>query len=286
MNLASVKTFLAVVRTRNLNKAAEQLHVTQSTVTARLDSLEQALGQKLLLRSRRGAELTKAGFAFQRHAEVLVQTWDLARKAVGLPRNFSGLFSLACHGEFWTGLGEGLLERIKQEHPDLALEAWPGELADIQRWLASGLVDAALSPEVLGASGLASRTLMQERLVQVSSVRRFAQRWDPAYIFVDMGAAYRSQHAQAWPIEESAHMTFGSSNWALDYLLRHGGSAYLPWRLAEPQVAAGRLFEVSGSPEFQRPIHLIWREASLAAHPWIKSLSLEQDDVKSKRFVV
>ncbi len=274
MNLISLSTFLAVVRTRNLNKAAEQLHVTQSTVTARLDTLEEALGQRLLVRSRRGAELTKAGFAFQRHAELMVQTWDLARKTVGLPKDFSGLFSLACHGEFWEGLGDRLVDRIRDDLPDLALEAWPGELADIQRWLSSGLVDAALSPEVLGAPGLASRELTQDRLVQVSSVKRAAQRWDPAYVFVDLGAAFRSQHARAWPVEETAHMTFGSSFWALSYLLRHGGSAYLPWRLAEPHVAAGRLFQVSGSPEFSRPVHLIWREASLATHPWIRALSL------------
>ena len=80
MNIAAFQTFLAVVETGNLSKAAEQLHVTQSTVTTRLDVLEETLGQKLLVRSRRGAELTKAGFAFQRHAELMVQAWEQARK--------------------------------------------------------------------------------------------------------------------------------------------------------------------------------------------------------------
>ena len=53
MNIATLQTFLAVVQTGHLNKAAAQLHVTQSTVTTRLDVLEQTLGQKLLVRSRR-----------------------------------------------------------------------------------------------------------------------------------------------------------------------------------------------------------------------------------------
>ena len=70
MNIAALQTFLAVVQIGNLNKAAEQLNVTQSTVTTRLDTLEETLGQRLLVRSRRGAELTKAGFVFLRHAEV------------------------------------------------------------------------------------------------------------------------------------------------------------------------------------------------------------------------
>jgi DNA-binding transcriptional LysR family regulator len=76
MNLAALETFLAVVDAGNLNKAAERLNVTQSTVTARLDALDEALGQKLLVRSRKGAQLTKAGFAFQRHAELIVRTWE------------------------------------------------------------------------------------------------------------------------------------------------------------------------------------------------------------------
>ena len=47
MNISALKTFLTVVDLGNLNKAAERLNVTQSTVTARLDSLEEALGQRL-----------------------------------------------------------------------------------------------------------------------------------------------------------------------------------------------------------------------------------------------
>jgi len=50
MNLVTLKTFLAVVQTGNLNKAADLLNVTQSTVTARLDALDTELGQSLLLR--------------------------------------------------------------------------------------------------------------------------------------------------------------------------------------------------------------------------------------------
>ena len=116
MNIVTLETFLAVVQVGNLNKAAEQLNVTQSTVTTRLDVLEEALGQKLLVRSRRGAELTKAGFVFLRHAELVAQAWEQARKAVGLPRGFSGMFSFACHFDLWEGFG--IPSRIVAYHGD------------------------------------------------------------------------------------------------------------------------------------------------------------------------
>jgi DNA-binding transcriptional LysR family regulator len=64
-------------------------------------------------------------------------------------------------------------------------------------------------------------------------------------------------------------MTFGSSSWALAYLLRKGGSAYLPWRLSEPHVKAGRLHPVRGAAEFSRTLHFSWRQDSLTSHPWL-----------------
>ena len=270
MNIAALQTFLAVVELGNLNKAAERLNVTQSTVTARLDALDEALGQQLLVRARRGAVLTKAGFAFQRHAELAVQSWEQARKAVGLPKGFSGLFSFACHGDLWDGAGTAWLARLRELQPDLALEAWPGDPAAIRSWLSSGLVDAAMVPEALSGPDLATREWARERLVQVASVRRPVMAWDPAYVYVDLGAEFRRQHSLAWPGDDTAHLTFGASRWALDHLLAKGGSAYLPWRLSADHVRDGRLHRVEGAPEFTRPLYLAWREASLATHPWMQ----------------
>jgi len=277
MNIVVLQTFLAVVQSGNLNKAAEQLHVTQSTVTTRLDALEETLGQALLVRSRRGAQLTKAGFAFQRHAELVVQAWEQARKVVGLAKGFAGLFSFACHGDLWDGAGSAWLEAVRRDHPDLALEAWPGELGEIKNWLLSGLVDAALVPEPISGPGLTCQEVGRERLLQVSTRPRAVQAWDPAYIYVDLGAEFRRQHSLAWPGDETAHMTFGASRWALDYLLQKGGSAYLPWRLVESLVGEGRLHPIVGAPEFSRALHLAWREASLSANPWVSDLSYWTD---------
>lgn len=270
MNIAALQTFLTVVQMGNLNKAAEQLNVTQSTVTARLDVLEESLGQKLLVRSRRGAELTKAGFVFLRHAELVTQAWDQARKAVGLPRGFSGMFSFASHFDLWDGAGSDWLERVRKQQPDLALEAWSGDIADLKRWLISGLVDAALAPEPLSGADLTSTEVGQDRLVLVSTKPRPLMAWDPAYIYVDLGPEFRRQHSLTWPVEQTAHMTFGTSRWALDYLLDKGGSAYLPWRLAVKHMDEGRLHAVKDAPEFSRPLHVTWRKASLAEHPWLE----------------
>ena len=61
MNLTELRTFMAIHDTGSLVRASHRLHVTQSTVTARLKSLEDELGQQLINRQKSGATLTAAG---------------------------------------------------------------------------------------------------------------------------------------------------------------------------------------------------------------------------------
>lgn len=71
MNYADIETFLELVRTRNLTKAAEHLFLSQSTVSNRLRNLENELGFSLFLRGkgRTTIELTRKGEEFAPIAE-------------------------------------------------------------------------------------------------------------------------------------------------------------------------------------------------------------------------
>ena len=271
MNIAAIQTFLCVVRTRNLNLAAEELNVTQSAVTARLDALEQTLGQKLLLRSRKGATLTKAGFAFMDEAEVISRSWETAKSLAKLPEGLTGLFSFCCDPVLWQGLGQTWIESMEHQFSEVAIEVWSGETSTAMQWLHSGLCDAALLTEPLLGDEINNRKFTQEKLILVSTQAREAMAWDPAYVYVDYGSTVRRQHIIAWPGDETARMTFSNPEWALGYLLSRGGSAYLPLRLAESFIDAGQLFRVKSVVEFERTIYLSWRSNSESAFPWLSS---------------
>ena len=60
MNIVSLQTFLAIVETGSLVRASQKMNVTQSTVTARLKTLEDEIGQVLLNRQKSGTTLTPA----------------------------------------------------------------------------------------------------------------------------------------------------------------------------------------------------------------------------------
>lgn len=53
--------FLAVAREQNITKAAETLHITQSTLSKQMMDLEFQLGKSLFIRGKRKLTLTEEG---------------------------------------------------------------------------------------------------------------------------------------------------------------------------------------------------------------------------------
>ena len=77
MNNFGMDTFLALVRTQSVSRAAEQLNVTQSTVSKRLKLLEEEIGTVLFerVRGNRTFRLTPAGEALVEVAERWLSVW-------------------------------------------------------------------------------------------------------------------------------------------------------------------------------------------------------------------
>ncbi|TIM80540.1 MAG: LysR family transcriptional regulator [Mesorhizobium sp.] len=71
MQLDHIETFLDIMESRNFNRTADRLGVTQSTVSTRIRNLEQAIGSELFLRGRAGAEPTAAGRRFEAYAPAM-----------------------------------------------------------------------------------------------------------------------------------------------------------------------------------------------------------------------
>lgn len=78
MNLAEIETFLMIVQTKNITKTAENLFLSQPTISHRLKSLEEELEVKLLTRKKgfKQIELTTQGEEFIPIAERWVSVWQ------------------------------------------------------------------------------------------------------------------------------------------------------------------------------------------------------------------
>ena len=272
VNLASLQTFLAILESGSLARASERLHVGQSTVTARLQKLEQEIGQNLFHRSKSGVMLTAAGLKFRRYAEAMTDLWQQARQETSMPAGISSVCNLGCDLDLWSLIGRGLLGRIHEEHPDTALSAWPGKYDELDQWLATGLIDAALTHHPIIRERMTVYELVSDTLVLVSTRADAPIRFDPGYVYVDAGGDFGRRHAAAYADAGIAKVSFGCSVWALDFLLDRGGSAYLPERIARSWCDSGRLFRLPGAPAFTRSTYLITNTAVADGWPWLEKL--------------
>ncbi len=93
MNFSSMEYFAALARERNFTRAAEQLHITQQSLSTHIAGLEKELGCQLLIRHV-PLELTYAGEVFlryalsfqQKHTAMLQEFCDISQNQKGLLR--------------------------------------------------------------------------------------------------------------------------------------------------------------------------------------------------------
>ena len=270
MNLDELRTFLSIIESGSLVAASRRLHVTQSTVTARMNTLEEEIGQKLLHRVKSGAELTSAGFKFQRYAEVMMQLWRQARHEISLPEGFSGVCNVGVEFDLWRNVGQRFLEHLRAHSPRIAASLWPAEQMQLDRWLGTGLIDLAFCYAPQASENFASRVLFDDQIILVSSPNPPTSAFGSGTIFVDHGDEFRRQHAQVFPVE-STGITIASSEWAIDHLLANGGSGYLPRRHVTALLEAHRLVTVPDAPVFKRRVYVVESVQTVGKWDWYES---------------
>jgi DNA-binding transcriptional LysR family regulator len=268
MNLPELKTFLAIVETGSLVRASQTLNVTQSTVTARLKSLEDEIGQTLLIRNKSGAVMTAAGVRLHRYADTISELWQQAKQETALPDGMSGICNIACEYDLWTGLGQRLFQTLQTDQPEMAVSVWLGSADDVGKWLEQGKSDLGLTYRSTLSQRKGQIELGHDPLVLVSTHKDGPLRNDPTYIYVEAGDEFGRAHAAAFADTATTRISFGSAALGLEHLLNHGGSAYLPRRLTAKAVQNGQLFTLDEPIQFQRDVYLTYNQSARATWGW------------------
>jgi hypothetical protein len=122
MDIQLARTFLMVAETGSFIDAGRKMNVTQSTVSARIKSLEQMFGRPLFARSKSGATLTPAGDQVQKHALAMVRVWQHAQFEVGLTGPYRDHLAVGAHATLWDGFLLKWISWLRGNVPDEALE--------------------------------------------------------------------------------------------------------------------------------------------------------------------
>jgi DNA-binding transcriptional LysR family regulator len=261
LDIEQARTFLAIAAHGSFLEAARRLHVTQSTVSARIQHLEEELGARLFVRNRAGASLTPAGQRFLQHAKNLVLTVDQARHDVGLPSRYRASLRVGGRIALWEGFLPNWVGWMRRTAADVSIRSEIGFEEDLMRRLIEGTLDIGLMYTPSHAPGLAVEHLFDETLVMVSS--RPDTRWPgDDYIYVEWGPGFYARHREHFPDLERPAQVVNIGWLGIQLILANGGSCFLPVRMARPLLRDGRLFRVTDAPEFPHPAYMVFPRAT------------------------
>lgn len=252
MDIDLAKTFIAIAQTGSFISAAEKLHVTQTTVTARIQNLESQLNCMLFVRNRSGAHLTENGSHFLSSAQQLVKIWEASKRDLPLPQKKKALVSLGCEPSLWNPLMSDWVGAITSTEVDFAIRVCVADHFQLREQLKSGIVDMAIAHQPFYNPSLNVEHLLDEKLILVASKTKK----DP-YIFVDWGDEFRKQHDLAMPQHSQNELSFDLGPLALQYILQYGGRGYFRTRVASRFIQDGVLKLIKDAPEFSYPVYLI-----------------------------
>lgn len=258
MDTELARTFLTVISVGNFINAAEHLHVSQSTISTRIHTLEEQLGCSLFVRNKAGASLTAAGRIFQKHASTLVRTVELARQDIGIPKGFRGTLTIGSRIGLWEQFLLKWLPLMQKSTPDVSIRAEIGFESDLMLGLVEGRIDIGVMYTPQSRPGLKVEHLFEEKLVLVSTNPRGAPEPETGYVLVDWGPEFYIRHSASFPNFTGPALTANIGWLGLQHVLENSGSGYFPIRLVQSHLQSKRLFVIANAPEFSLPAYVIY----------------------------
>jgi DNA-binding transcriptional LysR family regulator len=258
MDTELARTFLTVVTAGNFISAADRLHVSQSTVSTRIHTLEDQLGCTLFVRNRAGTTLTTAGRQFQRHAATLVRTIEQARHDIGIPEGFSGTLVVGGRIGLWEEFLLQWLSLMKEARPEISIRAESGLEPELMQGLIEGRTDIGVMYTPQSRPGLKIEQLFEEKLILISTNPDSQPVPQPGYVYVDWGPEFYARHSACFPNFTGPSLSANIGWLGLQHVLENGGSGYFPKRIVLPHLKAKRLHLISDAPEFSMPAYVVY----------------------------
>lgn len=256
MQIELLDTFLDLCDSRSFNRSAERLGVTQSTVSARIRALEQALGATLFTRSRAGTDLTTEGARFEEHARALRHTWHEARRHIQVPERAAHRVRLGIQNDLAAQhIGEWMAD-FRRALPDTAFYIEPDYSNQMCADLLTGALDFAViyTPKPHPDLHFTELGEVPYRMVSSTTDRRAAISPE-SYVLANVSPAFAAMHHDLLPELAGAPVSVGQSATVAALVSAMGGAGYVHDRKAADLAATGRFATVADAPVLRQPVY-------------------------------
>lgn len=272
MHPRMLRAFLAVARSGNVTRAAEAVHLAQSSVSDQIQALEAELGASLFARTRLGLTLTPAGEALRSYAEDILALDQEARAAVeAAAGRMAGAVTIGALETIAAVKLPRWLSDVCKGHPDIDIRLTVAGSSELLRGLAEGGIDVAFCfDQGRLDERLARRVIAREPLVLVAAPGAAAMTGDLAalaaagFVATETGCVYRhlldTAFAEAGLAAPKPVAEVGSVRAIAQLVAAGAGLGLLPRLAVSEALARGEIVEQPWpGPMRTAPLAMVWR---------------------------
>lgn len=258
MQIELLDTFLDLVETRSFHRTAERLEVTQSTVSARVQVLEAAIGARLFSRSRAGTELTTEGLKFQPHARALRHAWTEAQRSVAPSGNAAVALRIGIQHDLAAGQIGGWFGAFRKALPECAFYIEPDYSVQMCQDVLKGLLDFAIvySPQPQPDLYFTTVGEVSYRLISSAGTTR-AELSPERYIRASYAPAFDVAHGQTLPEMSATPYASGQDGAVANLLQSVGGAGFVMDATAQTLIASGQFQAVTDVEPIVQPVYAV-----------------------------
>lgn len=154
MTIIQLKYFLTVCELGRIRIAAEQLHVSEPTISVAIRRLEDDIGQPLFTRNRRQLDLTEAGKRFCARAQEVVDCFERLEADVESSRTGSHVLRIAAPSTLGEYLYVRFIPAFSEKHPSVLFETPPMTSVDAAQQVLDERMELAFCDQLAVTSPL------------------------------------------------------------------------------------------------------------------------------------
>lgn len=260
--LENMHTFVRVVETGSITKAAEQMNIAKSAVSKRLSVLENNLGIKLINRTTRMSSITEAGQQYYQRSKLIIdEVQELDSQTSSDNRALEGLLNIALPLSFGLCHLAPALDEFLQLHPDLKLNI---NFSDQKIDIVEQGVDLAFRIGHLENSSLQARKIAPIKHVLCASAEYLNTHGNPKTLedlkphkFLKYGGnelsglKFLGEDGNETTVHLEPNFTANNGDFLKSLAISNHGMTYLPTFIVWQSLKNGELVEVL--PQYQLP---------------------------------
>ena len=256
MDIRFLVTFMEVAQTRHFGKAAENLYLTQSAVSARIKQLEEYFNAALFVRNRNSLQLTTAGEKLLPFAVSLAVTLEQTRAAMN--EENTQYLSIASTPNAWDMYLKKNLDEINVHLNDVSIKAEICNNEQLSRMVHEHNIDFAITTVPFKSDDVEMLELSESMLSLYCSVSLIEKPLEHHYISMDWGVKANEIIEKSYPDIKKAGIRTGSLQVALHYLSTNESAIILPEEIARFLVNDDKLVMLNSLAPLSVKCYLIY----------------------------